>query len=143
MPRLGRAGLLGAVLLASSVPVAWAQGGGAFQVTGFVCIIDLEENGLFSSTQLNADGLARYPSGLVSTRNSKKVCTASVNPNINISCTAQITGWQGGVVNDKPVACVINSAACGLPGQQPVPAQGGKLNISAGGAAALECNFRN
>lgn len=138
MSRLGRAGLLGALLLAASVSAAWAQ---AFQRNGFVCVIDLAENGLYDS--LSAIGKASYPSGLVSTRTSQKVCTPSANPNVNITCTAQIAGWQGGVVDSLPVDCVINTAPCELGGPQPVPAAGGELSITALGAATLNCNWKN
>lgn len=147
MPMLGLAALLGAALLAATLVPAWATGTGpATKSTGFNCVIDLAENGLFTDHQLSAANRARYPNGTVSTLKSVKLCTKSANANIKIDCTAQIHGWKGGSVVKHNVPCVINGGACGVPGEpvgQPLPAGMSRLHVRGNGHASLSCQFKN
>jgi hypothetical protein len=124
---LARSLLCGLLVVAGSLPAA-AQGGTdpATKFSGFLCEINLQENGL--------------PGGIVYTFDSEKLCTGSApNENIKLDCSAKIPNWTGGRVN-KDVACTISGAACGVRGI--LTATNNKLKIDASGNATLSCQYK-
>jgi hypothetical protein len=109
----------------------------ATRFSGFLCEINLQENGLNTPSRLAPP----VQGGSVYTFESRKLCTGSApGENIKLDCTARIPGWKGGRVDVKDPPCTIAGAACGLPGI--LTAANNRLKIDAAGSATLSCQYK-
>jgi hypothetical protein len=131
--------LLCGLLVAAHGPPAVAQKRTvpAAKFSGFLCEIDLQENGLNTPSRVAPP----VQGGSVFTLDSSKLCTGSApGENIKLDCTARIPGWKGGTVDIKDPPCTIAGAACGLPGF--LTATNNRLKIDAAGNATLSCQYK-
>ena len=135
---LARSLLCGILVAAHGLPAAaQKRTDPASKVSGFMCEINLQENGLNTPSRVAPP----VPGGSVFTFDSSKLCTGSApGENIKLDCSARISGWRGGAVNIKDPPCTIAGAACGLPGL--LTATNNRLKIDAGGNATLSCQYK-
>jgi hypothetical protein len=131
--RLGVLGLAAAApALADSI--ADDSPGPATKFTGFLCRIDLGENGLPIPPQVQ-------PRTFVVTGDTEKLCTnSSKGGNIKMTCRATIPGWTAAPVDLKDVHCEIRGAQCNLAGS--FTADLSMLKIDAAGNATLTCQSK-
>ena len=142
MARTARPWIVAAAIALSGLLVAdaWAQQGStATRKANFLCVIDLEGNGLMSSL-INP---SVYPDGDVFTYDSEKLCTGSAtNQNINLTCIAMVEGWRGGNQTLQNVDCTIGIGACGVEGLQLGTAVNSSLKLDSNGRATLSCQYK-
>ncbi|MFO1068757.1 MAG: hypothetical protein U1E14_09560 [Geminicoccaceae bacterium] len=113
----------------------------ATEFNDFLCVIDLAENGLNTTTYVREP----IDTGKVSTFNSSKLCTNSRSEEvIKLRCRARIDGWIGGRVSKRNVACDVSAAACGVqtPDNQPIRVTNASLRVDSYGNAQLECEVK-
>jgi hypothetical protein len=128
-----------AMLLGFQIGPAMGQSGTdpATQFTGFLCEINLGENGLNTSQYVSP----LVKDGIIFTFNSSKLCTGSApGENIKIDCTGRIPGWKGANINLQDVPCTVGGAACGTPGI--LTATNNRLSVDASGNATLTCQYK-
>jgi hypothetical protein len=136
--RLAKSLLRGMLVVAHGHPaVAQKRTDPASKVSGFLCEINLQENGLNTPSRVAPP----IQGGSVFTFDSSKLCTGSApGENIKLDCSARIPGWKGGSVNIKNPPCTVAGAACGLAGI--LTATNNRLKIDAAGNATLSCQYK-
>ena len=113
---------------------AHAAPGPATTFTGFLCQIDLAENGLPVPPVL-------VPKAGVVTGNTEKLCAnGTQGGNIRITCRAVIPDWSGGSVNLTGVPCLVSGRQCNIDAD--FTADLSKLTIDAAGNATLMCQSK-
>jgi hypothetical protein len=86
------------MLVLAQIEPAAAQTSPVTKFTGFLCEINIGENGLNTSQFVSP----LIKDGIVYTFASTKLCTGSApGQNIKIDCTARIPGWRGGASRDR------------------------------------------
>lgn len=109
----------------------------ATKFSGFLCEINLGENGLNTSQHVSPP----VKDGIVFTFESSKLCTGSApSENIKIDCAGKVPGWKGGSVTLQNVPCTVGGAACGAPGL--LTATNNKLSVDAAGNVTLTCQYK-
>ena len=131
-----RFALLG--LAAAAPALADPQGadrpGPATKFTGFLCKIDLAENGLAIPPQVQ-------PRTFVVTGDTEKLCTNSAKDgNVKMTCRATIPGWAAPAVDLNNVPCEIRGSQCNIAGS--LTADLSSLKIDAYGNAILTCQSK-
>jgi hypothetical protein len=125
---------LATLLLTLSASALAAVPGPATKFTGFLCQIDLAENGLPVPPVL-------LPKAGVVTGNSEKLCAnGAQGGNIRITCRALVPDWSGGNVNLNGVPCRVSGNQCNLAAD--FAADLSKLTIDASGNATLFCQSK-
>ncbi len=130
-----RSTLLTAILLGvAGAPAAEAQIGPT-TFKGFLCAIDLAENGLPIPPSLADKG------GKAVTGNSEKLCAnGAQGGNVRLTCRATIADWAGGAVNLQGVPCLISGQQCNV--NADLSATLSSLTIDAAGNTVLFCQTR-
>ena len=128
--------LLTAILVSIlAVPAVAAPIGPATKFSGFLCAIDLAENGLPVPPALVAKG------GKAITGDTEKLgANGTQGGNIRLTCRATITGWAGGNVNLQGVPCLISGVQCNV--NRDLSADLSSLKIDTAGNAVLFCQSK-
>lgn len=130
-----RSTLLIAVLVGVMAPPAAMAQISPTTFKGFLCGIDLAENGLPIPPSLASKA------GTAVTGNTEKLCAnGAQGGNIRLTCRTTIADWAGGAVSLQGVPCQISGQQCNVSAN--VPASLSSLTIDAAGNTVLFCQAR-